>query len=83
MSTIDQESPINVHPELTVEWDGTATYEMNSTWDSDPFKKAMYEFMNSMRHDLKILTRTMIVVASELRHLRHEGHPVDTNLDNP
>lgn len=83
MSTLDQEAPINVHPELTVEWDNTATYYMNSTYDSDPFKKEMYEFMNNMRHDTKILIRTMIVVASELRHLRHEGHPVDTNLDNP
>lgn len=83
MSVIDQEAPINVHPELTVEWDGTATYQMHSTYDPNPFKKEMYEFMNNVRHDMKILIRTMVVVASELRHLRHEGHPVDIDLNNP
>jgi len=63
--------------------DNTATYQMHSTWDSDPFKKTMYEFMNDVKHDMKILIRTMVVVASELRHLRHEGYPVDTDLNNP
>jgi len=83
MSVIDQEAPINVHPELQVEWDNTATYNMMGSYYSDPFQGEAVKCMNQVMHDLKILTRTMIVVASELRHLRHEGHPVDTNLDNP
>ncbi len=83
MPTIDQEAPINVHPELEVEWNGTATYEMIAGYFPDPFQSEGIKFMNGVRHDLKILIRSMIVLASELRHLRHEGHPVDINLENP
>ena len=83
MSTLDLEVPIAIHPELTVEWDSTHAYEMTGAYDSDPLKQEAYKFMNTIRHDMRILIRTMIVVASELRHLRHEGHPVDTDLENP
>ncbi len=83
MSTIDPEASINVHPELIVEWDNTATYEMSAGYFPDPFQSEGIKFMNDVRHDLRIFIRTMIVVASELRHLRHEGHPVDVNLENP
>lgn len=75
MSTIDPKVPIKVHPELTVEWDSTASYEKTAGYFSDGFQKEAVSTMNSIKHDLKILIRTMIVVASELRHLRHEGIP--------
>jgi hypothetical protein len=77
LTTIDPEAPINIHPELAVEWEGTATYQTSGTYDSDPFKHEIFQFINDVRHDIKILIRTMIVVASELRHMRYEGVPAD------
>lgn len=81
MSTIDPEVPIATHPELIVEWDSTSAYEMSAGYFPDPIQSEFIKFMNHVRHDMRIFIRTMIVVASELRHLRHEGHPVDTDLD--
>lgn len=74
---IDQDSPIEVHPELTVEWNRTATYGKLNQHFSNPFERAMAEFMDDIRHDIRLLMRTMIIVASELRHVRYEGVPVE------